>query len=149
MPVLITLFLMIVGALLIYLTVGSGGGITTPCNPCYAGGNVKLTAAQIANYAAAAGFAGQDLVTAVAIALAESGGDPAAMGDAGASIGLWQIDTKYHPEDANMDLTDPQTNAIDAFNIYTTAGESFTPWSTYKEGKYNAFLDVAQAGVTG
>jgi hypothetical protein len=111
----------------------------------------NLNAAQIAQVAANAGFQNQDLVTAVAIALAESGGDPKVVGDQsitpGGSIGLWQINLRWHPEFANMDLTDPQTNANAAFSVYQDAGDSFVPWSTFKSGAYSAHLDAANEGV--
>src|SRR6266852_1569902 len=77
----------------------------------------------IAQYARNAGFSGPDLVTAVAIALAESGGDPEAFGDRelapdkGPSVGLWQIDVDTHPEYENVNLTDPQVNANAAFAV--------------------------------
>ena len=55
----------------------------------------------------------------MAVALAESSGNPAAVGDmnipnvaaAGGSVGLWQINKAAHPEFAGQDLTDPQINA--------------------------------------
>lgn len=119
--------------------------------PSFGGG--ILSAGQIAQYAGAAGFAGADLVTAVAIALAESGGDPNAYGDVGTyccSYGLWQINSFYHPEfGPNFSLLyDPATNAAAAFAIYSTAGRSFSPWTgTYPTGLYLKFMPTAQAAV--
>lgn len=109
----------------------------------------NLSATQIAQYAANAGFTGDDLVTAVAIALAESSGNPNAdnTADPGGSIGLWQIDRGYHPEFAGEDLTDPQTNANAAFSVYSAAGNSFSPWSTFKNGAYQAHIAEAQNAV--
>jgi lysozyme-like protein len=113
----------------------------------------KLTAAQIASYASSAGFSGPDLQVAVAVALAESSGNPGAVGDLtitpGGSVGLWQINLKYHPEFAGQDLTDPQTNANAAYSIYQAAGNSFSPWSTYNSGAYSAYIVQAQQGVNG
>ena len=108
---------------------------------------MNLSAGQIAQYAAAAGFSGADLVTAVAIALAESGGNPQAYNPetaAGApqgqgSFGLWQIYLAEHPEFAGEDLTDPQTNANAAYSIYAIAGNNFHPWSTYTSGEYGMY----------
>jgi len=114
-----------------------------------------LSPSQIAQYAAAAGFTGGDLVTAVAIALAESnGGDPNAYnaepqdvpgsygrtssGDGKGSYGLWQIYLAAHPEFAGANLLDPQTNANAAFSIYAIAG-GFHPWSTYTSGQYGMY----------
>ena len=110
-----------------------------------------LTAQQIAALAAQAGFSGDDLVTATAVALAESSGNSGAVGDLtitpGGSIGLWQVNLKYHPEYTRDQLLDPQTNANAAFAIYQAAGNAFTPWSTFKGGQYQAHLDDANAGV--
>lgn len=105
----------------------------------------NLNVAQIAGYASTAGWTGDDLVTAVAIALAESSGNPAAIGDSGNSIGLWQIDIVYHPEFSGDDLTNPQTNANDAYQIYTQSG--FSAWSTFTNGAYEAYVTTAQIGV--
>jgi soluble lytic murein transglycosylase-like protein len=113
----------------------------------------RLTPQQIATVASIAGFTGDDLATAVAIALAESSGNPAAVGDAalaptrGPSIGLWQINTgsAAHPEYAGVDLTDPQTNANAAYSIYLVSG--FRPWSTYTSGAYAAYLESALSGI--
>jgi Lysozyme like domain len=117
----------------------------------------KLSPAQIAQYAANAGFTGQDLITAVAVALAESGGDPNAYNPETAanapsgkgSYGLWQIYLNMHPEFAGQNLYDPATNAAAAFAVYMAAGGTFTPWSTYLGGAYLAQLDAAQGAVNG
>jgi hypothetical protein len=111
-----------------------------------------LTAQQIAALAIQAGFTGDDAATATAIALAESSGKTGAVGDLtitpGGSIGLWQINLKYHPEYTRDQLLDPQTNANAAFAIYSAAG-GFTPWSTYKGGQYQAHLDDASTAIAG
>jgi hypothetical protein len=115
---------------------------------------MNLSPAQIAQYAAAAGFSGADLVTAVAIALAESGGNAnaynaepqdvpgnygrASAGDGLGSVGLWQIYLAAHPEFTGENLLDPQTNANDAYAIYAVAG-GFHPWSTYTSGEYGMY----------
>ena len=115
-----------------------------------------LTPAQIAAYAQNAGFTGADLQTAVAIALAESGGNPvtynpetaAGTPDGEGSYGLWQIYLNAHPEFAMQNLYDPQTNANDAYAVYAAAG-GFSPWSTYTSGAYQAFLSqVASPAVS-
>ena len=111
-------------------------------------GTGNLNAAQIATYAQNAGFEGQDLQTAVAIALAESSGNPNANGDTlltpGGSVGLWQINLAAHPEFSEWNLTDPQTNARAAYSIYAAAGFNFSPWSTYRSGAYQSYLSDAQ-----
>lgn len=112
----------------------------------------KLSASQVAMYASNAGFSGSDLIIAIAVALAESGGDPNAHGDLSlgqGSFGLWQIYSSAHPEYGPdfTQLYDPQTNANAAFAIYSAAGDSFTPWSTFKGGQYEANLNAASQAV--
>lgn len=108
-----------------------------------------LTPSAIAQVARNAGFTGDDLVTAVAIALTESfpSGNPRSLGDNGNSEGLWQIYRPAHPEFKGQDLFDPQTNALAAFSVYQAADNSFSPWSTFNSGKYEAYVTDAQAGV--
>jgi hypothetical protein len=113
-----------------------------------------LTPAQISYYAQNAGFTGQDLITAVAIALAESSGnlnnynpETAAGAPQGqGSYGLWQIYLYKHPEDAGVNLYDPQTNANAAFAIYSAAG-GFSPWTTFGSGAYQAYLVPAASAA--
>lgn len=115
------------------------------------------TSNSIANYAQNAGFAGNDLITAIAIALAESSGNPNAYNPETAagtpvgkgSYGLWQIYLNAHPEFSGQNLYDPQTNANAAYSIYSGAGESFSAWSTFNSGAYQAQLAVAQSQVQG
>lgn len=111
----------------------------------------RLSPVAIAQLASNAGFQGNDLVTAVAIALAESGGNPGIVGDLnitpGGSIGLWQINLRWHPEFTAAALADPQTNANAAYQVYLAAGKTFRPWSTFKNGAFTAHLDAAQGGA--
>ncbi len=104
--------------------------------------SMKLSSAEIQNYASNAGFSDSDLSTAVAIAMAESSGNPQALGDPilGVSVGLWQINLHAHPEYSQQELFDPQTNANAAFAVYSKAGSDFSPWSTYKSGAYQQYL---------
>jgi Lysozyme like domain len=110
----------------------------------------NLSASDIATYAANAGFSGSDLITAVSVALAESSGNPRALGDVGigqGSIGLWQINSYYHPE-FGPDFTilyDPQTNANAAYSIYSVSGHTFKPWSAFNSGRYQAFVPQVQS----
>jgi hypothetical protein len=117
--------------LVIILTAASGAFTVAVGETGVQGNDIRI-------FAERAGFSGSDLDTAVAIAMAESSGNPVAVGDIklaperGPSIGLWQINigSKAHPEyDRNM-LMDPQYNANAAYKIYEAAGYSFHPWST-------------------
>jgi hypothetical protein len=116
-----------------------------------------LSDQEIAQLAAGAGFTGPDLHTAIAVALAESGGDTDAIGDValqtatyGPSVGLWQIrsvnpghggwfDQAHRNQQANMD---PATNAANAYAIQQRYG--WGQWSTYTGGQYRQFLDRAR-----
>jgi hypothetical protein len=128
---------------------GEGGGGSAPFAPIFSGG--YMDANQIAVYASSAGFSGDDLVTAIAVALAESSGNPNAYNPeiaAGTpsgkgSYGLWQIYLKAHPEFEGRNLYDPQTNAIAAYSVYRGRGGNFLPWSTFKNGAYMSHLDAA------
>ena len=114
----------------------------------------KLSASDIAGVASNAGFSGSDLPVAVAVALAESGGNADAVGDQalapanGPSVGLWQINTAKHKDYTPDQLHDPQTNADAAYSVYRAAGDSFQPWSTYNSGAYGGFLNQASDAVS-
>ncbi|MBP2471519.1 hypothetical protein JOF53_000391 [Crossiella equi] len=125
-----------------------------------------LTDQEIAQHAYNAGFRGDMLDTAIAVALAESRGRTGAIGDVhletskwGPSVGLWQI-RSLNPghgtalEQSQRDQTanlDPATNAANAYAI-SGNGTSFRQWSTYTNGDYRQFLDrarTASGAVTG
>lgn len=119
------------------------GGITSVT------GIGKLSFSGLQSYASNAGFSGDDLNTACAVALAESSGNPGAVGDLnvtpGGSIGLWQVNLKAHPEYTADQLKDPQTNANAAYAIYQAAGDAFTPWTTFNTGAYLAYVPASTA----
>jgi lysozyme-like protein len=116
-----------------------------------------LSAEQIANYAYRAGFRGHGLSTAVAVALAESGGDTKAHNGVPPdnSYGLWQINMlgglgpdrrhRYHL-DNNAALLDPATNARVAYGE-SDHGKDFGPWSTYIHGDYEKYLHKARVAA--
>jgi len=110
----------------------------------------------VINAAKQAGFTGASLITAVAIAAAESGFDPDAMGDVnlqnqtwGPSVGLFQIRSLHNPlaysypdtlrvADA---LRDPVYNAQAAYAI-SKKGTDFAPWSTFTNGAFQQFVSL-------
>lgn len=110
----------------------------------------------IARLAYAAGFRGQDLRTAVAIAMAESSGNPNAYNPERAagtragrgSYGLWQIYLTAHPEYAGANLYDPLTNAKVAYAVYRQAGNRFTPWSTYNSGSASRIANLLRVDTS-
>lgn len=139
---------------------------------------MQLTMEQIAQYAAKAwgivipvpdspdgGFqtsGGQDLrdvlVTAVAIAWAESGGETSAHNAIWPddSYGLWQINMRgslgparrrQFGLKADVELLDPQTNANAAHAIWLGNGRSFKAWSTYTNRKYVSNVPAARRAI--
>ena len=113
-----------------------------------------LSPEHIALVAQRAGFTGQNLVIAVAVALAESSGNANAKGDVaiGGSFGLWQIYCRAHPNlippgDPNsVPWYDPYQNAQWAYRI--SGGGDWLPWSTYIHGTYRSRMATAQEAVS-
>jgi len=107
---------------------------------------VKLTPQQIAGYAAAAGFSPDQIATATAVALAESGGETTATNrnsNGSTDYGLWQINT-IHGQLLNQgDKFNPLDNAKMALAVYARAGNKWTPWTVYKSGTYRAQMPTA------
>ena len=143
-------------------------------------GAAPRTAAQAATasstcvrYATRAGWANNgyfagDLVTAVAICVAESAGDPnrivcdksgmvVGQGDfpgftcpAGTTSydrGLWQLNTAVPRAVSDTCAFDPVCNAGTAY-LASGRGTSFAPWSSYDQDVYSTFIDAAQTAVT-
>ena len=114
-----------------------------------------LSIPQILAVAANAGFQGPDLATAVAVALAESSGNPTAYNPevaAGAaqgqgSYGLWQIYLSAHPQFDPSQLLNPQYNANAAYTVYSQAGGTFRPWTTYTSGAYSGYLAAVNDAI--
>lgn len=138
-----------IGVIAVIVVVGLGyylmssGSSSGGLGEILSGGN--LSASQIQTYASNAGFDGDDLAIAVAIAQAESSGNPKALNssDPQGSYGLWQINLAAHPEYSSdpTQLYDPQTNANAAYAVYTNAN-GFSPWSTYNNGAYQSYLQT-------
>lgn len=93
-------------------------------------------------------------VTAYAVARAESGGRPDAVGDAGQSYGLWQVYRPAHPQYGASWLLDPDNNAAAALAI-SGGGRNWNPWCTWEasacggagNGRYRTFLPEARAAL--
>ncbi|MEP9385533.1 endonuclease/exonuclease/phosphatase family protein [Nocardioides cheoyonin] len=147
-------------------------GVAAPagCPPCpstYGNlGSVVLTnvadtdstsGAEVAARAAyQAGFRGEDLVTAVAIAHVESSWDPTASN--GSHFGLWQIASGHQnrpgmPPGWNKpsDIFDPLLNARYAFALYSGrpgSGEAkFADWLPFEHDDYHQYLAQARQAV--
>lgn len=106
-----------------------------------------LDPTQIATLAYHAGFRGQDLVNATAIAMAESGGQTdihPVDSNGKVSYGLFQLNA-INPQISNADL-DPVKNATDAYAMFQKDG--FSPWSTYNSGAYQTHLSAAETAAS-
>lgn len=124
-----------------------------PGVPVNVGGPITHAgAAEAAAAAKAHGLSGKALVTAVAIAGAESQYNPDAHclncvpGVKEDSRGLWQINVDAHPNFASANLFDPNVNAA-AMVAVSDDGTNWHPWSTYTNGAYLAYWPVAAAEV--
>ena len=109
---------------------------------------MTLSFAQLLQLAQNAGFDSDDAPTAAAIALAESSGRTAVIGDQQLgiqSVGLWQINLHAHPQYTVAMMQDPQQNANAAFAIYQGRG-SFADWTTYNTGAYKKYLPTCCGG---
>jgi hypothetical protein len=117
-----------------------------------------LTARQLYDLARTAGLSPTAAVVAAAVALAESGGNTAAVGDVslqtgtwGPSIGLWQIRSLKadygtgRARDAAR-LADPAFNARSMVEI-SSKGANWRPWSVFTSGKYRQHLDTVSAAA--
>jgi hypothetical protein len=131
--------------------IAGGGCVCTPegGDRAVPASAVTVTPAVVAARAAsAAGWSGEDLVTAVAVAGAESSYRPAARNPSGAS-GLWQILPSAHPEKfaGGVDWANPVTNAAMAYAVWVEAGRSWRPWVAYTSGAYTRFVPSAREAV--
>ncbi|GGZ64954.1 hypothetical protein GCM10010387_67550 [Streptomyces inusitatus] len=121
-----------------------------------------MSAKQIAEVAHRAGWRGEQLVIAVAVALAESSGKYWVVNHIGC-VGLWQIYVKVHikahPTWTTAAMKDPDRNAAAAMVLYKQSG--WKPWEAYtgpdgkgSDGPYTlqmgrARMAVAQIGKGG
>jgi Lysozyme like domain len=110
----------------------------------------KLNEFQIAGYALAAGFPPNEIATATAVALAESGGNTEAQNrntNGSYDYGLFQINTIHGPLLNQGDKFNPLDNAKMALAVWQRAGNKWTPWTVYKSGTYRAQILKGTAGA--
>lgn len=110
----------------------------------------RLSDEEIAGWAKGAGFPDSELATAVAVALAESGGRVDAIGgpnfDGSFDYGVWQINESAHRDKFNHSSLGAEgqwwsvANAQMAVMVWREAGGRWTPWSAYNSGAYRLFL---------
>ena len=106
-----------------------------------------MTPVEIYQLLKRAGFLPDEATTMVAVAMAESGGQPAVVNSTGEySTGLFQIntDSRSNPDLAYMDLTDPLQNAQAAYIVYKRQGlQAWTVTHTDKGTKYLSYVKEA------
>lgn len=99
-----------------------------------------------------AGFGGgPSTITAVAIALAESGGDSTATHkntNGSTDYGLFQINSIHSDLLRKYNWRDPKQNAKMAF-IISSGGKNYRPWTTYNTGAYRRFVGRATRAAGG
>jgi hypothetical protein len=96
-------------------------------------------------------WSGTDLLTAVAIAGAESTWRNITGPTVGSGTmrGMWQINDGAHRDlMARGDWRDPQVDAWMAYQVWKAAGRSWTPWTTYTSGAYRSYLRDASFSTT-
>lgn len=130
---------------------GTGADVSVPSG----GGALSGKNAAIAIHGA--GFSGEALVIALAVAKAESNWRPTAHNSTPPddSYGLFQINMlgsmgparrmQYHLA-SNEALFDPATNARVAFSM-SGGGSNWSPWTTYTRGNYQGNMAVARAAA--
>ncbi len=142
--------LLLVPVVLLGAAVGAVGGGSEATMPVGAHGAAGLAVA-----AAQAGFTGQGLRLAVAVGLAESGGNSTARGPnpptpacpAGSvDRGGWQLNNCYHPEVSDA-CADDLACAAEATYRISAAGSDWTAWTTYTSGAYQAQLAAADQAL--
>jgi hypothetical protein len=87
--------------------------------------------------------------TAVAVAWAESRGNPGATGRNPGSYdrGLWQINSKWHPDVSDSCAYNAACNAKNAVRI-SSGGSRWSPWATYNDGLHRKFMGQAKSACS-
>jgi hypothetical protein len=101
----------------------------------------KASDAQLAAAARSAGFSGNDVAVAVAVALAESGGQTDVTHsniDGSTDYGAWQINSVHPQILASGTWSNLSDNAKMAKAVFD--GQGWHAWSTYNSGAYLPFL---------
>ena len=104
-----------------------------------------MSGGQVASLARGAGFSGDALITALAVAKGESGWrESASNRNTNGSIdrGLWQINSIH----GGLSTFDPAANARAAFKI-SGGGRNWSPWVVYQRGLHRQYMDDARAAI--
>lgn len=110
----------------------------------------RLSRAEIADVMRRAGWPESAIPVGVAIALAESGGNPRAVNtknrNGSRDYGLFQINTVHGSLLKQGDWSDPVDNAKMALKVYRDSGSKWRPWATYNSGSYRKFFTSKPGG---
>ncbi len=125
----------------------------TSCCPATGGGGVPVSSTDSAAVVAAkaaigAGFPADQLVTAVAVAGAESGWNATAQhlnANGSTDFGLFQVNSVHADLLASGDWRDPRANARMAYSVWQSSG--WAAWTTYGAGTYQAWVAAARTAV--
>lgn len=101
-----------------------------------------MTLSEVLDLVKRAGFSDNTAPLAAAVAMAESGGNPAARNvnvDGSVDRGLFQINARWHPEVSDACAFNPECAARAAYRI-SNQGTNWNQWSAYKNGSYRQFL---------
>lgn len=109
---------------------------------------MKWQAPALCGFAESAGFAGDAVPLAVAVALGASDGVDNHLsrpwgGSQTAYVGLWQLPVVGGDDDAIYRLCDPQSNAQDALRRYSDDGDTFLWCIGYQTGRWRQFMHAA------
>jgi hypothetical protein len=125
---------------------------------------MKLAINELMWCARAAGFIGNDIIVAGAVAMSESGGDPEVIGIAiktrpdgtkyydNQDLGAWQVSAKWHSAkvmvEAGANWRDPTVNAKLAKLVFDerakTGQVGWAAWAVYESGAYKQWLPLAE-----
>jgi hypothetical protein len=97
-----------------------------------------LTQDELAELARSVGFPDPHLASAVAMGESRGHTDATNIDAREASLGLWQINTRMHPDADAVRLLEPQYNAEYAFHLWQLKG--WQPWGAYTDGSYLKFM---------
>jgi len=107
----------------------------------------KFGFSQLESYAMQAGFSPTEAKIAASIALAESGGNPAAVNPKSGATGLWQLMpsniARFHVGNAK----DPAANARGAYAVYKAQG--WSAWTTYGGTAQKKFFATGEGPTLG
>lgn len=110
----------------------------------------RVSDVTIAAAALAAGWPRDRASMAVAVALAESGGNASATNtntNGSTDYGLWQINSVHRADLDSGSWQDPVDNARMAYAVYRRAGNSFSPWYAWRNGRHLPFMTRAATAV--